>query len=136
MKLLSNLSSLPLRARVRGVATPFIVALALGAGVGAAQAAEPGTFTHRVLMRGQILDKENGDFVVCVGQSDGAQVGQELDVVRHTRASRSSKVTGPRFRREEVGRVRIMTVFDQHYATAKLVEGKAQVNDSVELVGK
>ena len=48
-------------------------------------------------MRGQVLEKQNETLVVCVGQADGAQVGQVLDVIRHKRRIRHSR-TGLRAR--------------------------------------
>lgn len=95
--------------------------------------AQESSFRHEVLMRGQILEAHSGALVVCVGEADGAEVGQVLDVVRHQRISRSPKATGPRFRREPVGQVRITELFDTHYAEAEVVTGKPKVNDTVEL---
>ncbi len=57
---------------------------------GVASASEGG-FRHNVLMRGQVLEKQNETLVVCVGQADGAQVGQVLDVIRHKRGLNAGK---------------------------------------------
>ncbi|MDE2382646.1 MAG: hypothetical protein KGL71_10610, partial [Xanthomonadaceae bacterium] len=84
---------------------------------GVASASEGG-FRHNVLMRGQVLEKQDETLVVCVGQADGAQVGQVLDVIRHKRRIRHSRTGGPRYRRENVGQVRIVELFDGHYADA------------------
>lgn len=118
------------RHRLRHWLAPLIVLLALS---GTASAAE-GSFRHEVLMRGQVLDQENGGLVVCGGEADGAQVGQVLEVVRHKRLTRSNKASGPRYRRETVGQVRITGLFDTHYARAAVVTSKLKVNDTVELV--
>ena len=85
-------------------------------------------------MRGQVLEKQNETLVVCVGQADGAQVGQVLDVIRHKRRNRGPRDIGPRFRREAVGQVRITGLFDDHYAEAEVISGKPKVNDIVELI--
>ena len=100
---------------------------------GVASASEGG-FRHNVLMRGQVLEKQNETLVVCVGQADGAQVGQVLDVIRHKRRNRGPRDIGPRFRREAVGQVRITGLFDDHYAEAEVISGKPKVNDIVELI--
>lgn len=121
-----------LRSRARRLLTPLALLLALA---GTAHAAEGG-FKHEVLMRGQILEAEAGSLVVCVGKQDGAEVGQILTVVRHTRAAHEHKSPAPRFRREAVGSVRITTLFDEHYATAEVVDGEPKVNDTVELLKK
>lgn len=100
---------------------------------GVASASEGG-FRHNVLMRGQVLEKEDQALVVCVGQADGAQVGQVLDVIRHKRRIRHSRAGGPRYRRENIGQVRIAELFDSHYAEAEVISGSPKVNDTVELV--
>ena len=100
---------------------------------GVASASEGG-FRHNVLMRGQVLEKQDETLVVCVGQADGAQVGQVLDVIRHKRRIRHSRTGGPRYRRENVGQVRIVELFDGHYAEAEVISGSPKVNDTVELV--
>lgn len=56
-----------------------------------------------------------------------------LDVVRHVPGPSSPKATGPTFRRQEIGAVRITSLFDEHYATAEVLEGDPKVTDMVEL---
>ena len=96
--------------------------------------ANEGGFRHNVFMRGQVLEKEDQTLVVCVGQADGAQVGQVLEVIRHKRRNRGPRDVGPRYRRESVGQVRITGLFDGHYAEAEVIAGSPKVNDTVELV--
>lgn len=122
--------SLALRGHARRWLGLGVLMLALAS---TAHAAE-GSFKHEVVMRGQILEANSGALVVCVGEADGAQIGQVLEVVRHKRVSRSPKAAGPRFRREPVGQVRITELFDSHYAQAQVVSGKPKVNDTVELI--
>lgn len=88
---------------------------------------------HEYIMRGQVLSVDGSTLTVCVGERDGAQVGQLLDVVRHVRRTQSPKASGPDFKREDVGQVRIASLFDAHYATAEIVKGQPEVNDTVEL---
>lgn len=118
-----------LRARARHWVTPLVLMLAL---TSTAYAAD-GSFKHEVLMRGQILEADAGALVVCVGEKDGAQVGQVLEVITHRRLTGTHKNAGPRFKRETVGRVRITSLFDEHYAMAEVVEGKPSLHDTVEL---
>lgn len=96
--------------------------------------ASEGGFRHGFLMRGQVLEKQAGSLVVCVGRADGAQVGQVLDVIRHVRRARRSRGGGVRYRRESVGQVRIVELFEDHYAVAEVIAGRPKVNDTVELV--
>jgi len=92
---------------------------------------------HRYVMQGQVLSMEGDSLVVCIGERDGAQVGQELTVVRHVRKTGGApKATVAGFRREPVGTARIAEVFDEHYARAQILKGRPQVNDVVELTGK
>ncbi|MFA6985762.1 MAG: hypothetical protein WC213_06110 [Arenimonas sp.] len=91
---------------------------------------------HQIVMQGQILSVASDTLVVCIGERDGAKVGQELAVVRHVPQPAASKAAGPGFRRAPVGQVRITTVFDDHYASARIISGRPQVNDVVELENK
>lgn len=119
-----------LRQRARGTLVGVTLLLALATSA----YAQESTYRHEVVMRGQVLEADAGALVVCVGEADGAQVGQVLEVVRHKRVSRSPKAAGSRFRREPIGQVRITELFDTHYAQAEVVTGKPKVNDTVELI--
>ena len=102
--------------------------LLLSGGAGA------GDFKHRYLMQGQVPSLDGSTLVVCIGDRDGAEVGQELAVLRHVRKTGGPpKARGSGFRREPVGMARIVEVFDEHYARAQVLEGDVQVNDVVEL---
>lgn len=98
-------------------------------------AGDPG-FRHEYVMRGQVLEAGGERLVVCVGKRDGVEVGQTLEVVRHVRVPGGPKQVGNRYRRERVGSVRVTGLVDEHYADAQVVEGKVQVNDTVELVSR
>lgn len=91
---------------------------------------------HQIVMQGQVLSVASDTLVVCIGERDGARVGQELTVVRHVPQPAASKAAGPGFRRAPVGQVRITTVFDDHYASARILSGRPEVNDVVELERK
>lgn len=88
---------------------------------------------HQYFMQGQVLAVGAESLVVCIGKRDGAHVGQELSVVRHVLLPPISKAGGPGFRREAIGKVRITVVFDDHYASARVLDGSPQINDVVEL---
>ena len=115
-------------------ALALVGALAFSFALPGVASASEGGFRHNVLMRGQVLEKGDETLVVCVGQADGAQVGQVLDVIRHKRRIRYSRAGGPRYRRENIGQVRIAELFDSHYAEAEVISGSPKVNDTVELI--
>lgn len=83
---------------------------------------------HEFVMQGQVLSTDESGVVVCVGRQDGAESGQILNVIRHMRTT-GGNPKAPPFRREQVGQVRIVDVFDDHYAHAAVVTGQAQVGD-------
>ena len=118
-----------------GAARPAIAGLTLATLLLAGCATSSPTY-QSYIMQGQILSIDGDTLSVCVGEREGAAVGQVLDVVRHVPRPSSPKATTPAFRREEIGSVRIVSLFDEHYATAQIVSGKPQVNDSVELERK
>jgi hypothetical protein len=82
-------------------------------------------------MRGQVLSLDNDELVICIGERDGAQAGQILQLVRHVPQRMPKARSG--FRRESIGQVRIIEVFDEHYANAAVLKGQPRVADVVEL---
>lgn len=117
---------------LRGVPTRLAIGAAL-VGLLLAGCASTSPSYHRYMMQGQVLSVDGESLVVCIGERDGAKAGQELTVVRHTPRPGASKAAGPGFRRESIGQVRIAVVFDEHYASAHVLNGRPQVNDVVEL---
>ena len=111
-----------------GTAMVLVLSLAL------ATAANATDFTHKYVMRGQVLDVQDKTLVVCIGKEDGAEVGQVLNVVRHQRGPHKHKSATPDFVRKDIGKVRITSIIDEHYAKATVVDGNVKINDSVELV--
>lgn len=89
-----------------------------------------GHVRHEYVMRGQVLLVEGLNVYLCVGRSDGAQVGQELQVerIKVVPAPRN-----PQIKRSSVGRVRVSWLLEDHYARAEILSGDVQVNDVVEL---
>lgn len=86
-------------------------------------------------MQGQVLSLEGPTAVLCVGTANGAEVGQTLTVFRHVPVVGGSPKAPPQgFNRREMGQVRIVEVFDEHYARAEVVSGEIRVNDTAELL--
>ncbi|MBX9645012.1 MAG: hypothetical protein K2W91_13055 [Novosphingobium sp.] len=88
---------------------------------------------HTWFMRGSIVQIDSKGIVVCIGKADGAEVGQTLDVYRIMRHPGPRKSPGSDFHRQEVGEVRIVHVFDDHFAHVTVIKGKPARNDIVEL---
>ena len=87
---------------------------------------------HAYIMRGSIVAKQAGKVTLCIGTKDGAQVGQTLTVYRIVLASGPSKEPLPH-KKESVGMVKIDAIVNEHFATASVVSGVAEVNQVVEL---
>ena len=89
---------------------------------------------HTWLMRGSIVGSDDTGPVVCIGKADGAEVGQVLEVYRNVPVAGSSYTgTGPAFRRQAVGHVRIDHIYDDHFAHVSVTDGKPTKHDIVEL---
>lgn len=89
---------------------------------------------HKYLMRGQILEIADDTAYLCVGSKDGAKAGQEYMVYRFVRAPNPSpKAVQPYYKREQIGKVRVTEIVDEHMATAKVLAGHVKENDVVEL---
>ncbi len=116
------------RSRARALHGIFILGLITLSGCATTSPAH-----HRYMMQGQVLSVDGRTLMVCIGDRDGAQVGQVLDVVRHVQRPLSPKSSTPIFGREEVGVVRVASILDEHYSTAEVLKGDPKVNDTVEL---
>lgn len=112
----------------RRVLFPAVVALAV-----LISGCVAGGVRHGWIMRGQVLNVDNGIATICIGTRDGARVGQAFDVQHITMKPAPPKGAGPTFVRSDAGRVEIVDLFDEHYAHAKILAGSPVVNDVVEL---
>jgi hypothetical protein len=89
------------------------------------------TVYHGFLTKGSIIETSDSEVYLCIGNKDGASVGQELNVYKIIQ--RQSKVTP--FRRVLTGKVKITEIIDEHFAKGTVISGKAEKNDIVELTG-
>ena len=85
---------------------------------------------HKYLMKGSIIETYDSYIYLCIGSNDGAEVGQELDVYKIRTISKARST----FQREHAGKVKITEIVDEHFAKAKVISGKAEKNDVVELI--
>lgn len=106
-----------------------LASIALTAVLATSAQAGEGALRHKYTMRGQVFVIDNNSLIVCVGESDGAKIGQVLDVVRHVQLH-AHKDSVRKFRRTEIGKVRITSRFDEHYANAEVVKGKPRTSRS------
>lgn len=83
------------------------------------------------VIRGQILECTGSDVFVCVGNMDGAEVGQEYTVYKFVK-TRHPKTTEPIFTKEKTGTVIITQIIDEHTAKAKIQTGEAKAYFGVE----
>lgn len=84
---------------------------------------------HGYLMKGSVIDAYDSEFFICIGKKDGAMVGQELDayhIVKVTRARAG-------YKRVFAGKIQITEIIDEHFAQAKVLSGKVEKDDIVEL---
>lgn len=98
-----------------------------------AEESDPG-FYHSVFMRGQILSLDGKSGLICIGKHDNAEVGQILDVIRHTRnksAAGKNRLKG--FKRVLVGQVKVTSIVDDHYSEIEVISGDIKESDTVEL---
>jgi hypothetical protein len=110
----------------------FILFAVLVAQGSLAAASNPGV-RHSVFMAGSVIESSVDGVYLCIGTSEGAQVGQQLDVVRLTRDTGINPKQGARFKRQKVGTVRIDAIVDEHFAQATVISGQAEKGDIVRL---
>jgi len=88
---------------------------------------------HSVIMRGQVIDIQKGEPVVCLGSADGAKVGQIFEVYRINRQRIEGKTPSQVYGRDLIGRIRIDHIFNNHFSHAVVTAGSPAVHDVVEL---
>ncbi|WP_299975584.1 hypothetical protein [uncultured Pseudoteredinibacter sp.] len=87
---------------------------------------------HEYLARGQVVGVDSNEVVVCIGSSDGAKVGQGLQVYRYIWEGAEEEGNDD-YRKEFVGNVEITTIVNEHFARAKVSAGDVRKHDMVEL---
>jgi hypothetical protein len=92
---------------------------------------------HEVLMKGQILEVTDNSAYLCIGSKDGAEVGDQFVVYKFTRVANpdSKYAAHPHYEREQVGKIKITEIVDEHMAKANIVAGEVKPNYFVELEG-
>jgi hypothetical protein len=83
-------------------------------------------------MRGQVVRAEGDVAVVCIGSKDRVQLGAEFDAYEFRYQGAISEGTD-NYSRHKVGVVRITEIIDAHFARAKIVSGKVESRNMVEL---
>lgn len=112
------------------IRTVFVVFLLIAA----AGCASLETAHHNYMMKGQILEVNDGEAYLCIGSAEGAKTGQEFPVFRYVKLPYGGpKQTAPSFKREAVGSVKIMQIVDEHFARANVLSGEIKPNDIAEL---
>lgn len=89
-------------------------------------------FSHKYLMRGQIITSSLDNIVVCVGLDDGAKVGQVLNVYRFFDTNFSGE-GDEIYEKRSIGKVKINTIINEHYAKVTVIEGNVKKHDMVQL---
>lgn len=91
-------------------------------------------FRHEYMMKGQVLEVKGNEAYLCIGSSEGAKEGQEFPVYRYIKSPEDILKEKPlSYKREEVGKVKISRVADQHFAWATIISGDVKANDSAEV---
>ncbi len=83
---------------------------------------------HEYLMRGSVLEVQDGTAYLCLGTEQGAKVGQVFTVKRYVHILPSRGL----YNVEYVGTVKITEV-ESHMAYAKILTGDVRANDIVDL---
>ena len=92
---------------------------------------------HEHLMKGQILEVTDNSAYLCIGSKDGAEVGDQFAVYKFTRGvNPDSKYSAhPHYEREQVGKIKITEIVDEHMAKANILSGEVKPHYFIELEG-
>lgn len=100
--------------------------------VGFISACSNSSLYHNYMMRGQVVEKNANEIVVCIGEYDGAEVGQKLSVMRFTPTIAPGE-GDEQYDIDIVGEVKVISIINKHFAKVKVISGEIKLNDMVEL---
>tara|TARA_Y100000034_G_scaffold72870_1_gene87797 strand:- start:312 stop:665 length:354 start_codon:yes stop_codon:yes gene_type:complete len=89
-------------------------------------------FYHKNMMRGQVIESSDDRILICIGAKHGAEVGHKFNVVRFHEEVAPGEGDDP-YVIENVGVVQITNIVNDHFADVKLLSGKIEARDMVEL---
>lgn len=101
------------------------------------------TVSHQT-MRGSILATYKDKADICIGRDDGIRVGDILTVFEinldnkwqgpeyDQRFPTAEYLRMPKYRKVKAGGVRVIRIFDEHFAEVQLVSGELESNSIVE----
>jgi hypothetical protein len=92
---------------------------------------------HEHMMKGQILEVTDNSAYLCIGSKDGAEVGDQFTVYKFTREENPDPkyASHPQYKREQVGKIRITAIVDEHMAKAIILSGEVKPNYFAEIEG-
>jgi hypothetical protein len=94
-------------------------------------------------MRGSVVAVLDNEAHICIGSHDGLKVGDTLTVYRTRQVGFPTLPYGPRrtpseversyrYERTKVGKVRVIRIFDEHFAAVEVLAGEVDYPDIVE----
>lgn len=90
-------------------------------------------FSHEYLMSGQVVSADNGSgLTVCVGEANGAEVGQVLTAYRIVDTSNTGEGDSA-FKKVNIGTVKISKLVGEHFAKVTVLNGDIKKHDTVQL---
>ena len=87
---------------------------------------------HDNFMRGQVVDVNNDQAVLCIGSSNKSLQGKTLGVYRVIYRTDSADEGEDTYRREYIGELQVGEVIDEHFARARINSGMVKKHDVVE----
>ncbi|HEX9657065.1 MAG TPA: hypothetical protein VGB89_09175 [Bacteroidota bacterium] len=117
--------------------------LLLVIGVGLIGAVFGGCTVSHPAMRGSVVAILDGEAHICIGSHDGLRVGDTLAVYRTRQVGFPTVPYGPewssgeiersyRYEKTKVGKVRVIRIFDEHFAAVEVLAGEVDYPDIVE----
>jgi hypothetical protein len=89
-------------------------------------------FSHEYLMSGQVVSTNNDSVVVCVGEANGAEVGQILTAYRIV-ATYTNDEGADSYKKVDIGQVKINEIVNDHFAKVSVLKGDIKKHDMVQL---
>jgi hypothetical protein len=85
-------------------------------------------------MKGEVISVTGADAVICIGYSEGANIGDLMDVYRYEYAGVKAEGEEEDFGREYIGRIKIDSIINDHFSRVSILKGDIEEGDMAELM--
>jgi hypothetical protein len=90
------------------------------------------SIVHEKPMRGQIVQVQDDQVVLCIGSEDGAEAGMQFNVFEVVYQGAITE-GNDNYKLAQVGEIEISSIINGHFARGRVIQGSVMPNNVAEL---